>query len=262
MIWALGRFVADAAAQLSMPLKSVLHLDSLLSLAGLALLLGLTERTALLATEPASIAVVLVPSIWAVYFYLVLRKAAGGSNRPPRWSNYRDAWDTLVYPLMQGAVIGMWYWGPLVLAVRRTIGLTAFFRQNQLRSMDFFREPRAASYLLLLAELVYLPPALILSSVRRGLLRFFDPTYAIGRVTRVPREYAVAFAALQALVLASFLVDTLAALLQQVIPIPVAAPVLGHLIALWVPLAQARLLGGFAYRWRAVLVSKESMQRA
>jgi hypothetical protein len=42
--------------------------------------------------------------------------------------------------------------------------------------------------------------------------------------------------------------DGLATKLEAAMPIPLAAPVISHMLRLWAPLAQARLVGGFAYR--------------
>lgn len=251
-------YLSCVADQLWTALAEVVHINSLLSLAVLALFLGLVERLALLPFDLALLATVAVPAVWATYFYLVMRNAANGSRRLPKLSDYRDAWDALIHPLLQGVVVGLWYWGPLLVCVRRTIGLTVFVRQLQLRSMVFFRQHWLPAYVLLGAEIIYLPAALIAASVSRRALPLLDPTYGLRRVWSVPGPFAVTFTALQPLVLLGFLMSTASALLQQAMPVPVAAPVMGHLLCLWVPLAQARLLGRFAHRWADALKGKRS----
>ena len=96
--------------------------------------------------------------------------------------------------------------------------------------------------------MVYLPAALTASATTGSLLRLFDPSFGLRTVLRQPQAWTAAMAALQALMVLAFVSSSLAALLQQSLPIPLAAPVLGHLLCLWVPLAQARLLGEFAHR--------------
>lgn len=246
------------ARQLLCSLRYVFHVESALQLGVLALLLGMIERAALLPNTPAATAAALARILWATYFYLVLRRAAVGSRRLPALSDYRDSWDTLILPLIQASLVGLWYWGPMLIAAHYSVGLSAFSRQLQLSSLAFFRQPHVVSLVILGVEMLYLPAALVASATTGGLWRLLDPTCGLRLVSRVPRAYLATFAALQILVALAFLSSTASALMQQLLPIPLAGPVLGHLLTLWVPLAQARLLGDFVHAHHETLTAGRS----
>jgi len=240
----------EVGAQVARSLSYVFHVESLLALSGLAFVLGAVEQVAVLPVgEPIVLFPAVARAIWAAYFYLVLRKAAAGSLRLPGPADLRDSWDALIYPLFQGAIVGLWYWGPLFLAAHWTIGLGPLARQMQLGGLKFVRRRHWVSYVFLGCELLGLPPTLIASAVESRALPLFDPSYGLRLVSRVPGAYLRSYGVLLALVWMAFFMDTLSSLLQQHLPVPLAAPVIGYLVTLWVPLAQARLVGQFAHTW-------------
>lgn len=249
-----SRILATMVAQLAQALRYVVHVESFLAIGTLALVLAIIEGVAVFPTSPATLSAALARTVWASYFYLVLRRAAAGSRRLPRIVDYRDSWDTLIYPLLQAAVASLWYWVLLLVCARYAVGLSAFAQQMQLHAVDLFRYPTVASYVLLGFAMVYLPAALIVSATRTPLRHLLEPTHGLRAVLAIPRAYTATFAAIQLLVLSAFVVTSVAALVQQSLPIPFAGPVLGHFLTLWIPLAQARLLGNFAYCWRDQLV--------
>jgi hypothetical protein len=240
-------------------LRYVAHVESLLVLGILALLLGLVDRGAALPNAPSTALALLSRTIWAAYFYLVLRKAATGSRRLPIIADYRATWDTLIHPLALGSGAAAWYVLLLMLLVRSTVGIDQFAQQFQLRALDFFRQPSALSHAVLLVTLLQLPPALAASATNNTrLLRFVDPSFGLRVVAQAAEDYLPTYGALQVLVVASFLMGTVSGLLDQALPIPVAGPVLRHMLQVWIPLAQARLLGEFVAR-NPVLSAKSSL---
>lgn len=247
----LAALTNDVFRNLREALRYVAHVDSFLALGVVSLVLGVVDRVAGLPGAPETFLVFASRLTWAGYFYLVFRKSAGGSRRLPTPSDYRATWETFIYPLAQGLAAAVWYLALLGLLVQETVGFDRFVQEFQLRALDFFRQPHVLTHALLLFTLVQLPPALVASAFpETTVLPLLDPTYGIRRASQAPSAYLTTFAALQFLVVASFLTGTAAGLLEQALPVPIAAPVLRHLLQLWVSLAEARLLGDFVARSR------------
>ena len=239
--------------QLAAALRYALHIESLLALAALALVVGVVEWLGTLPFAAATLALPLARALTASYLFFVLRKAAGGSLRVPQLEDHRDVWDATIAPLMQLAAAGAWYVFGLLLVAERTVGLEVFATRYAWNALELFRQARAAPLALLACALLYLPAALAAAAVTRRLAALLDPTCGLRLLYPVARPYLRAFAGICALTLLIFVADALGGLLERSVAIPLAAPVMHSLLALWFPLAQARLLGEFLHRHREAL---------
>jgi len=195
------------ARQIPSILVYLVHVDSLLAMGVLAILLSALEWFGSLPDELAWLATVGARVIWCGYFFLVARKARLGKLRLPVFSDFRDTKDALLRPLIA-----------------------------------------AAFYALLMFGLVYLPVALLgaLTGAPRP-WHHLDPLRGFRLARRVPRAFSFTFAILTLLTLVGFLLEVVSVRLAEALPIPLAGPVIRQLLRLWVPLAQARLLGGFVH---------------
>lgn len=239
------RGAGAALSRLSRAFGYLLHNDSALALASLAFVLVALEQLARLPFAGTRSAFPIARAIWAAYFYLAFRKAADGSRRLPRLRDYRDSWDTLIHPLLQLALIGIWFWGPLLLYARATVGLDELVRRFSLAPLSLLRQADLTGYLLLGTWLIALPGMFVVSATRRELLVLLDPTCGLRMTWKLPQLFVPLLAQLQLLVVAGFAASTGAALLQQMLPIPLVGPLLATMVSLWIPLVEARLLGEF-----------------
>ncbi|MCB9558266.1 MAG: hypothetical protein H6707_19270 [Deltaproteobacteria bacterium] len=242
--------------------RYVLHIDTWLALGVLGLVVSALESIGTLPFRVPPMALPLARAVAAAYFFMVLRKAATGSLRLPLLRDYRDTWDTLIYPLMQLCAIGLVYWSALTLLAGIEGDFEAFLHRYQWRTLELFRRERWQVYLGLGLSLLYLPPALIAATLSRRLLRLFDPTYGWLFVARVPDAYARTFSAFCLLTVASFVVDSLAAALQQAVPIPLVAGVMRQILTLTIPLAQARVIGSFVHIHGPAMISSAGISSA
>ncbi|MCC6750342.1 MAG: hypothetical protein IT371_21940 [Deltaproteobacteria bacterium] len=233
--------------------RYVLHADSWLAMGVLALVISTLEWLGSLPWELSRVCVLLARISFATYFYLVARKAAVGAMRLPIPSDYRDLWDELIHPLLQGAVIGAWFFLPLAAYGTFITGLDVLFERYDLHPMEVLRRQTVGAYLAIGLGFAYLPTGIVAAVVRREVLPLFDPSRGFRLLAPVGGAYAVTFILLCALTVVAFVTDTLGILLQRALPVPVAGAVLRHFITLWVPLAQARLVGAFCYVNRAWL---------
>ena len=244
--------MTTAAARLGAAVGYVAHMESLRMMAVVALVVSALEQTAALPPLAFAAAPILIVAraVHGGYFYLVFRKAAAGSLRLPQLRDYRDSWDVLIFPLLQGLVVSVWIWAPLLVYVALSGDWHDFLQRQQLHPLSLFRGRSYQLYSLLALQMLYLPAALVASAARGSLWRLLDPTFGLRLSLRAPRAYAMSYALVVMLLLAGFLMHTAGALLRQALPIPVATPILAHLLALWVPLAQMRLLGDFVWEQR------------
>jgi hypothetical protein len=235
-------------------LAYLVHVDSLLAMGVLAIVLSLLEWVAALPGELTPLANVVARLIWGVYFYLVARKAAQGKLRLPTLGDYRDLVDALIKPVVAVGFATSWYWLLLGAASLWQVDLSEYLARFQAHPLVFLRQQGAVGSFLLAAGLIYLPVALVgtLAGAPR-LWRHLDPTHGFRLVWRVPHAFAVMFTLLSVLALLGFTLEALSMRLVEALPIPLAAPVIRHLMRLWVPLAQARLVGGFVHHNRAFL---------
>jgi hypothetical protein len=234
-------------------LSYILHVDSLLALGVLAVVISLLEWMGTLPSDLSGWAFLGARSIWAVYFYLVARKAAVGSKRLPVMSDYIDTWDTLFYPLLQVALASAWYILVLLVFAHYRIGIQDFVERFQAHPISFLSNEGRWGHFLLTVGLLYLPFVLLGSLCRRDMLRSMDPSFGFRLAARVPWAYTSLLVLISLLGFVGYSMDALGSIVQSVMPIPLAAPVLNHILRLWVPLAQARLFGGFVYCNRAWL---------
>jgi hypothetical protein len=230
-----------------------LHVESLLALGVIATLVSGLEWVGTLPWSSQRIALSLARALPAVYFYLALRKLATGSRRLPIFSDYRDSWDSLIYPLLQLAVVGVWFWGPTLAGASYSVGLRAFVERHQCRPLELYRQGFWAGYAALGGVLLLVPPSLVAATLDRRLLGLLDPTLGLRMVARAARGYARAFAVLCALTLLIFLLDTCGAAVHIALPIPLVAPLIRHLLVLAGPLGQAQALGAFVVHARPQL---------
>jgi hypothetical protein len=239
-----------ALAQLADALRYALHIESMLALAALALAVSLLEWLGTLPLDSAALALPLARAVSAAYIFLALRKAAAGSRRLPQLEDHKDVWDATVFPLMQLAVVGIWYAGATLIVAEWTVGVEVFTARYEWRALELFRQGHLAPLLLLGFFLVYLPPALSAAVVTRKVVGLLDPSLGFRLLHRVAGAYVDAFAGLCVLTLMVFVAEALGAAIERALAIPLAAPVMHNLLTLWMPLAQARLLGNFLHRHR------------
>ena len=229
-------------------LAYVAHVDSLLAAAVLALLLSLLEWIGTLPFVLSGAALLLARLVWGLYFYLVTRKAARGSRRLPARTDYLDTWDTLVLPVIRLVLALAWYVVLLGIFAALRVGIPDFVERYQAHPMVFLSQQGIVGHVILALGILYVPLAVIATLCRRGVLRFANPLLGVRVASRVGSAYLVTFGLICALGLVSLAMDGLATKLEAAMPIPLAAPVISHMLRLWAPLAQARLVGGFAYR--------------
>lgn len=236
--------------QLREAFRYLAHMESLLALAVLSLLLAALERASGFPLPGAWLALPLARLCWLAYFFLVFLKATAGKRRLPRFGNYIATWDALIRPLIAAATASVWIVAPTALAIHLSVGWRDFIERLQLSPLRFLREPYAESYLALGWICFALPPALLAVALERRRFHLLDPLCGLRKAWCLGFRYAEGLAALHLLTLVGLLFDSLAVTVQQTLPIPLVAPVLGNLLVLWVPLAQARLWGDFVYRER------------
>lgn len=238
----------SALEQLRAALRYLLHVDSWLALAVLALLLASLEQLGGLPFVGSAAGPPAAQVVWASYFYLVLRRAAAGSRRLPQLGDYRDSWETLILPLLQGAVVSLYFVGPFAACVATTVGWQDFAERLRFNPLALLRERHALIYSVLALELVYLPAALLGTCATRRLGPLFDPSFGLRRALALGPPYVRTFAVLGVLMLVGVGVASVAELLLLALPIPLVAATVAQLLQLWVPLAQMRLLGELAHR--------------
>jgi hypothetical protein len=239
--------------QLAAALRYALHIESMLALAALALAVSVIEWVGTLPLGSAALVLPVARALSAAYLYFVVRKAATGSLRLPQLEDHRDVWDATIAPLMQLAVASLWYVGGLLFVAETTVGLEAFAVRHEWRALELFRHPRPAPLLLFGLTVLYLPAAIAAAAVTRQLAGLLDPSRGFRLLFPVARPYVHAFAGLCALTVLCFVADGLGAAFERAVAIPLAAPVMHNVLALWFPLAQARLLGDFLHRHRSAL---------
>ena len=241
------------ARQLPGILRYVVHVDSFLAMGVLAVVLSVLDWLGRFPGTTGAFAVPLSSLTWGVYFFLVARKASIGSRRLPVWDDFRDTWDALILPLVRAAVSTSWCWIALMLYVQFSGGVDQFLELYRAQPLVLLTRQGWVGHVLLAAGLVFLPVSLLAALVERRALALLDPLRGFRLVVRLPGAFAVMFLLVNALGVLGVLMDAVGTVIQSMLPIPLAAPVLSYLVGLWVDLAQARLLGGFAWRNRAFL---------
>lgn len=226
------------------------HRDSLLAIGTLALLLSLLEWIGTLPWEVLALATPLARLFMATYFFLVARKAALGSRRLPVPSDHLDTWDTLFQPLLQVLLAA----APSLLALlsyaQLRAGVMDFVERYQARPMVYLGDQGIAGYLLLAAFMIQVPLAVLTALSTRRMIESLDPRTGLRLAWRTGAAYPLVFLMVSCLGLIGQLMDRVAMQLHAELPIPLAAPVLGHLLRLWVPLVQARQFGEFIHLHR------------
>lgn len=234
-------------------LRYLIHKDTFLALGVLAILASALEWLGNLPEPMARPVLLFVRVLLAVYFYLVTRKAAIGKLRLPMPSYYRDTRDTLLLPLIQVGAATWWYWCSVYGWVVITVGVEEFLDRYVGQLLPLLVQEAPWGYLLLGLGLFYLPQAIIGTLVTNRVATMLDPSFGFRRVSRIPLAYAVMFFTLVMLGLVGVGMRGIGTRFVSVLPIPLAAPVIRYLLFLWVPLAQARLLGGFVFHNRVFL---------
>jgi hypothetical protein len=235
----------------------LVHVDSLLAMGVLAVVLSAMEWIGTLPGDFTILGSLGARLLWSVFFYLVARKASLGKLRLPVLSDFRDTRDALIKPLIAAAFATCWYWIVMCGFCVATLGIVDYLERLQASSL-LFHQQGIVGYGLLALGMLYLPVALLgaLSGAPR-LFHHLDPLYGFRLVWRVPRAFSVTFAVLSLFTVVGYVLAAASARLAEVLPIPLAGPVLRHLLRLWVPLAQARLLGGFVHENRQFLEPRD-----
>ncbi len=234
-------------------LRYVVHVDSFLAMGVLAVVLSALDWLGRFPGTAGVLAVPLSRLTWGVYIFLVARKASIGSRRLPVLDDFRDTWDALILPLVRAAAATSWCWGVFLVYVQLSVGADQFLELHRAQPLVLLTSQGWLGHILLAAGLVLLPVMLLAALVERRVLPLLNPTRGLRLVYRVPVAFALMFLLLNTLGVLGVLMDAVGTVIQSVLPIPLAAPVLSYLVRLWVDLAQARLLGGFAWRNRVFL---------
>ena len=238
-------------------LAYVLHADTFLATAALALCFALLEWVGRLPGGVYLLAFPLARVCWGTFFFLVARKASIGSRRLPVPQDFLDTWEALVLPLTRALLSTSWCWLLLLLQVHLSMGLVKFMELQRADPLSYLQQSGPVGALLLVSGMLYLSVALLAALVSRRVLPLLHPGFGFRLILPVLPAFVVMFIMLHLLSLAGFTISTASVLLQAALPIPLAASVTGHLIRLWAPLAQARLLGEFVYFNRAALRGKD-----
>jgi hypothetical protein len=230
--------------------RYLMHPDTLLAISVLAVALSLTDWVGGL---PAAVAALGYPAarlLWACYFFLVARKASLGSRRLPVPADHLDTWDSLVQPLLRGLVATWLSWCALLVFAAGSTGIGDFLSRYQGHPLQFFADQRVPGFLVMALWLVQAPSGVIAALCSRSLLACADPSLGLRLARRTGPAYPVIFAALCALALVGHTLHIAGSRLGTLLPIPLAGPVLVHVIQLWVPMAQARIIGDFVCQYR------------
>ncbi len=228
----------------------LVHRDSLLAIGTLALLLSMLEWLGTLPWEPLALAIPAARVFMATYFFLVARKASLGSRRLPVPSDHLDTWDSLFQPLLQVLLAAAPSLLALLLYAQLRAGVMDFVERFQARPMVYLGAQGVLGYVLLGVFMIQVPLAILTALCTRRLLESLDPRTGFRLAWRTGASYPIVFLIVSALGLIGQVMDRVAMQLHAELPIPLAAPVLGHLLRLWVPLAQARMLGDFIHLHR------------
>jgi hypothetical protein len=239
-------------------LRYLAHPDTLLALGVLALATSLLEWVGSLPWGITSLGFPLARLFVNTYFFLVVRKAAIGSRRLPVPSDHIDTWDTLFHPLLK-VLLALALALAVVLAYAQLRGgIVDFFVRYQARPLMFLSDQGRLGLVLVGLGLIQLPLATLAALCAPRALDALDPRTGPRLAWRTGARYPLLFLLLSVLGLIGHAMDHLAMDLHAELPLPLATPVLGHLIRLWAPLAQARLLGEFIHRNRARLTLARS----
>lgn len=230
--------------------RYLMHSDTLLAISVLAVALSVTDWVASLPTSVAVLGYPLARLLWACYFFLVARKASLGSRRLPVPSDHVDTWDSLVQPLLQGLLATSVSWGALLVFAAGSTGIGDFLSRYQGHPLQFFADQRLPGYVVMSLWLVQVPAGVVAALCSRSLLACANPGLGLRLVRRTGPAYPIVFTALCVLALAGHALHIAGSRLGTVLPIPLAGPVLVYVIQLWVPMAQARIIGDFIYRYR------------
>ena len=246
-----GRAPDNMLRRVSGILVQLALVESLLVMGVLAVVLSALEWLGTVPGDLTGLGRMAARVLWWVFFYLVAHKASRGEPGLPAPPDYRDAMDALIRPLIAGAFATCWYWLLLLgVAVARG-GVVEHLARTQASAQIFLHQQGPWGYGLLAVGLLYLPVATLSALVGAPRLHHqLDPLRGFRLIWRVPGAFSVTFAVLTFLSVVSFALEVLNLRLVDVLPIPLAGPVIRHLMRLWVPLAQALLLGGFVHHNR------------
>ena len=234
-------------------IRYLLHVDSFLVISVLAFLFGILSWAGTLPGVLSPAGPILSKLIWFSYFFLVARRASIGSRRLPVPWQYQDSWDSLIFPLAQLFIATGWYWAVVMGVIQKSVGLGHFIERYDARFLAFLGSQGSLGYFLLGTGLLFIPPAIVAVLVTRDVRMLLNPFFGFSRIGVVRSAYLSVFMLFIFLFMIGFLVDAFTIYIESAMPIPLAAPVLGNFLRLWVPLAESRLLGGFVFEHRTKL---------
>jgi hypothetical protein len=236
----------------------LVHVDSLLAMGVLAIVLSGMEWIGTLPGDLTPLGSLGARLLWSGFFYLVARKASLGKLRLPVLSDFRDTRDALIKPLIAATFATSWYWALLCLFCVGTLDVVEFLERLQTNHLLFLHQQGLWGYALLAVGMLFLPVAL--TGALAGAPRLYyhlNPVFGFRLILRVPRAFSITFAVLSLFSVVGSALEIVSLWLAEALPIPLAGPVLRHLLRLWVPLAQARLLGGFVHENLELLVPRD-----
>ncbi len=234
-------------------LRYTIHVDSFLAMGALALLLSILEWVGTLPGVLFGGAYLLARLLWGGYFLLVARKASLGSKRLPIPADHLDTWGTLIMPLARVSAATALLWIALLITIVASVGPLDFVERYRAHTFMFLCQQRAMGNVILIGGMLYLPLGMLSVLRGLGLGQCLDPRSGYLLAWSTGEAYPIFFATLTLFSMIGFLLDLGGGTLENAMPIPLAAPVLSHLVRLWVPLAQSRLLGGFVFYNRSLM---------
>ena len=234
-------------------LAYMLHTESLLAVLTLAFCSTLLEWLGDLPWGWQALFFGAARGLPVIFFYLAMRKATTGSLRLPRWRDFHDRWDTLIFPLVQLAILGTSFTLLFVAHLLHSVGWRSFVERYQCRPLAVLRRTEPQSVALLFTAYGLIPTGLIAAVMSHASLRLLDPSYGWRFVWRVPGPFAVLSATLGALTLLLFAADTAGLWLERRMPIPFVSSVVRNATAQAVLLAQALLIGRFVLQFSVAM---------
>lgn len=231
----------------------LIHRDSFLALGAMALFQGILDWLGRLPGALPALAHPLSSLAFAGYFVLVANKAALGDRRLPTFMDIMDTWDLLMLPLTRATLATLWCWTALALWLTRALGFNGAMEAMLTNPMDLLVGQGLGGNLMFLLGLMALPLCMLAALAHRSILRQLDPSLGLRLACRVATPFLFTFIALHLFGWVNIVLSASASLAQNAIPIPLASTVMAYFVRLWMPLAQARLMGEFVWDHRTLL---------
>ena len=183
----------------------------------------------------------LAAGVYIGYYFLIIRKAAMGSDRLPAPDDFSDWLDDIVLPFFRFMLASSVLWVPALIYIVTAKGMVAISAPRSLLTDPVL-------LLIIAASLLYFPGAMITAAVTESTWSTINPLVIVGIVLRIPAQYVLTVAIWGGLTVVNLvLVGPLKALLVM-IPIPILPSIVAGMIGLVLPFLTALIMGRLVYQ--------------